>query len=477
MKGSWNSIFYPRSVAIAGASPGKSGQLFLDSVLASNFKGEVYAVNPAGREVSGLKAYLNVKDIPGPVDYVICCIPAPAVPRLIEDSAAKGVKVVAIFTAGFSEIGSEEGKQLEMEVSRLAQATGVRVIGPNCLGVYSPKVALSFTSDFPAEVGRVAFIGQSGGNSTYAIRAAAHRGVRFSKAISYGNACDINECDLLEYLAQDSETEIVAAYIEGVKDGPRFFRALRVLSRSKPVVVLKGGYTQAGAGVAASHTGSLAGSDQVWDRLLQQAGAIRVYGLEELVDMLVTLSFLPNPQGRKVGIFGGGGGASVLATDDWASAGFVLPPLPHEVREEIRSLVTTEAGLILQNPLDLSSFAYSEGFYDLVKKLLNYEGFVDLSIIHIGFGQAAWFSTSVFDAEIDLFRNAVAKIRSEMDKPMAVVIQYLISGWDWQKGVEDLQRSFAETGIPVYYSMATAARAVDRLLCYHEARLAAAGDE
>ncbi|MBL7119734.1 MAG: CoA-binding protein [Dehalococcoidia bacterium] len=477
MIASLDALFYPTSVAIVGASPGKPGQLFLDSVMASDFGGNVYPINPRGVEVSGLTAYANVKDVPGTIDYVVCCIPAPAVPQLIRDCAAKGVKTVSLFTAGFSESETEEGKRLEMEISRLAHASGVRIIGPNCLGIYSPKVGLSFTSDFPKESGRVAFMCQSGGNSTYVIRAAAYRGVRFSKAISYGNACDINECELLEYFAQDTETEVVAVYIEGVNDGRRFCRALRELSQVKPVVVLKGGYTPAGAGAAASHTGSLAGSDQVWDELLQQAGAIRVYSLEEMVDMLVTLSLLPRPQGRRVGIFGGGGGASVLATDDWASHGFVLPPLPQAAREEIRSLVTTEAGLILHNPVDLSSFAYSEGFYNLVRRLLTYEGFVDLSVIHIGFGQAAWFSTSVFDAEIGFFRDAVVRIRSEIDRPLAVVIQYLITGWDWQKGIEDLQRGCTEAGLPVYYSMASAAKAIDRLLRYHEKRSAATKDK
>jgi acyl-CoA synthetase (NDP forming) len=463
-------LFNPTSVAIAGASPGKSGQLFLDSVLASGFKGELYAINSKGQEISGLKAYSSIKEVPNHVDYVVCCIPAPAVPQLILDCASKGVEVVSVFTAGFSESGSEEGRQLESEISRLARDTGVRVIGPNCLGVYSPKAGFSYTSDFPNEIGNVAFVCQSGGNSVYTTRAAIYRGVRFSKVISYGNACDINECELLEYLVDDTDTEIVAIYIEGVKDGPRFYQALTKLANRKPVVVLKGGYTEAGGKAAASHTGSLAGSDQVWDNLLEQAGAIRVYSLEELVDVLVTFSLLPVPNGRRVGIFGGGGGATVLGADDWDRNGFVLPPLPEAVREEIRSSVPTEAGLILHNPVDLSSFAYSERFYALIKRLLGHEGFADLSVIHIGFGQAAWFSASVFDAEINFFRDAIAKIRSEVDKPLALVMQYLITGWDWQKGIEDLQRGCAAAGIPVYYSMASAARAIDHMMQYYEKR-------
>lgn len=473
---SLDAVFSPESVAVVGASPGKSGQLFLDSLLACGFQGKIYAVNSRGEDISGLRAYTSIRDIPGTIDYVVCCIPAPAVPQLVKDCAAKEVKALSVFTAGFSEIGTEEGTRLETEVTRLARETGVRVIGPNCLGVYSPRARFSYTSDFPNESGHVAFVCQSGGNSVYTTRAAAYRGVRFSKVISYGNACDINECELLEYLATDDETSSVAIYIEGVKNGPRFYRALKRLASTKPVVVLKGGYTTAGAHAAASHTGSLAGSNQVWDRLIHQSDAIRVYSLEELVDMLVTLSLLPVPAGRRVGIFGGGGGATVLGTDDWAKFGFVLPPLPGPIKEELRRSVPNEAGLILHNPIDLSSFAYSERFYALIKKLLTSEGFADISVIHIGFGQAAWFSTSVFDAEINFFKEAVTRIRNEVDRPLVLVMQYLITGWDWQKGIEDLQRGCADAGIPVYHSMASAAQAVDRLLRYYERRNAIQGN-
>jgi acyl-CoA synthetase (NDP forming) len=468
--GSLDAVFSPKSVAVTGASPGKQGQLFLDSFLASGFKGKVYAINSRGQEVSGMKAYTSVKELPEPVDYVVCCIPAHAVPEFIRDCGARGVKAVSVFTAGFSEIGTDEGKRLEKEVVRAARDTGVRIIGPNCLGVYAPKVGFSYTSDFPRQSGSVAYVCQSGGNSVYVTRAAGYRGVRFSKVISYGNACDINECELLEYLIQDDDTKIVAIYIEGVRNGPRFYRALTELTRTKPVIVLKGGYTKAGAKAAASHTGSLAGSDEVWDELLQQAGAIRVHSLEELVDVLVTVCLLPTPAGRRVGIFGGGGGATVLGADDWSKYGFVLPPLPRAIKEEIRASVPTEAGLILHNPIDLSSFAYSERFYGLIKRLLTDKDFADLSVIHIGFGQAAWSSTSTFEDEIGIFRDAVIKLKEDTNRPLALVMQYLITGWDWQKGVDDIQQGCADAGVPVYYSMASAARAIDRVLRHHEKR-------
>lgn len=465
-------VFNPKSVAVTGASPGKQGQLFLSSYITSGYKGNLYAINSRGEQVCGLKAYTSIKELPESVDLVVCCIPAPAVPQFIRDSGAKGVKVVAVFTAGFSETGTREGQRLELEVAHAARETGVRIIGPNCLGVYTPKLGLSYTIDFPKQSGSVAYMCQSGGNSVYATRAAGHRGVRFSKVISYGNACDINECEILEYFAQDDETEIVAVYIEGVRNGPRFYRALSEVARTKPVVVLKGGFTQAGATAAASHTGSLAGSEMAWDALLQQAGAICVYSLEELVDVLVTLYLLPTPEGRRVVIIGGGGGTTVLATDHWVRNGFALPTLPPVLKKEFRRSVPNDVGLILHNPIDLSIFACSPPFYTITKRLLTQEGFADMSIIHCGFGQTVWVSTPMVEGQIDFFKDTIIKLKGDTNRPLALVMQYLITGWDWQKGVEDLQQGCAAAGIPVYYSADSAAKAIDRVLRYCERRRA-----
>jgi len=470
------SIFNPASVAIAGVAPGNIGQAFLDSLLHSGFGGKIYPLNPKGGEISGLKVYANIKDVPGPVDYVICCIPAHAVPQLIKDCAAKGVKVVSLYTAGFSESGTREGKQLETEIFRLAQAGGIRILGPNCLGVYHPEVGLSYASDFPKESGGVALICQSGGSIIYLIRAAAQRGVRFSKAISHGNACDIDESELLEYFTTNVETKIVAAYIEGVKDGRRFYQALKRLSKTKPVIVLKAGYTQAGARAAASHTGALAGSDEVWDRLLQQAGAIRVYDLEELIDMLVTFSYLPLPQGRRVAICGGGGGFSVLATDEYTAAGFVLPPLPQqiqkEIRQEIRNFLKTDAGMILNNPMDLTTLASGEGHYSVLRRLATYKG-LDLLVTQFSVNNSEWpYVGASFNIWPDIFTEATIKVHSEVGKPTAVVIYGILSIRDLQRALE-LQQRYCEAGLPVYHSVASAAKAINRFLRYHEKRLTA----
>ena len=459
---SLDTAFDPASVAIAGVGPETTGKCFLESLLDSGFKGKIYPLHPRGGEISGLKIYRNVKDIPEPVDYVISCVPARLVPQLIKDCAEKGAKVMSLFTAGFSENGTEEGRQLEAEICHLAEAGGLRLIGPNCMGVYSPKAGLSFVSDFPRESGGVALVCQSGGNTIYFVRLAAERGVRFSKVISYGNASDVDESDLFEYLAHDAETEIVAAYIEGIKDGGRFYQVLSELSAEKPVVVLKGGYTQAGARTAASHTGALAGSNEVFDSLLQQTGALRVYTLEELVDTVVTFLFLPLPKGRRVAMVGGGGGASVLATDACAANGFLLPPIPPLLEDQMRRFVNGQVGLILNNPIELNMS--DEASYNMASTWLANDA-ADLLLGNCVFGQQPW---PLFEAWYDNFCDTLLKVHADVDKPMGVVIQTDLPSEE--QHFLALQQRYVEAGLPVYHSMSGACQAIDRFLRYHKKR-------
>ncbi|MBM4445320.1 MAG: hypothetical protein FJ020_08490 [Chloroflexi bacterium] len=455
-----NAAFNPSSVAIAGVGPVTAGKWYLDSLLSSGFKGPIYPIHPNGGEASGLKVYASIRDIPGLVDYVICCIPARLVPQLIRDCAEKGVKVVSLFTSGFSETGTDEGKRLEAKIVRLAGAGGTRLIGPNCMGVYSPSSGLSFVSDFPREAGGVALVCQSGGNTIYFVRLAAERGIRFSKVISYGNACDVNESDMFEYLAEDAETDLVAAYIEGVKDGGRFLRTLAGLASRKPVMVLKGGSTGLGARTAASHSGSLSGSDAVWTSLLQQNGVIRVHTLEELVDMVVTFRFLRLPRGRRIAMVGGGGGASVLATDACAASGFALPAIPPALAERIRGFLDSDAGLILTNPIELNMFP--EVTYNIARNFIAGEMF-DLMLANCVFGQHPW---PVFDIWSDLFCDTILKVHHETDKPAAVVLDSDLSNQEGHFAA--LRQRYCAAGLPVYYSTANACKAVDRFIGYHK---------
>ena len=226
-------IFNPGSIAVVGVSSDltkfNAGRAYMQGLVNFGYKGKVYPVSPSGGEISGLTIYRNVKDIPNKVDYVIAVIPAKYAPKLVVDCAAKGVKAIHFYTAGFSEIEDQEGKKLESETLRTARRNNIRLIGPNCMGIYCPDTSLTFSSEqeLPKQGGPLGFFSQSGQNSVQCIQEGASRGVYFSKAISYGNASDLNESDFLEYFTYDSGTEIIVAYLEGVKDSPRFRRVLK----------------------------------------------------------------------------------------------------------------------------------------------------------------------------------------------------------------------------------------------------------
>lgn len=464
-------IFRPRSIAVVGASsnPFNSGHMFLMSFLSYGFKGDIYPVHPELSEVEGLRCYPNIKDIPGPVDYVFSCIPARFTPGLVEDCVAKGVRVVAFFTAGFSESGEPGGKELEAELVRIARAGGVRLIGPNCIGIYSPSAGLSPSPDFSRQSGQVGLLAQSGGITCYLVRELNMRGVYLSKAVSYGNACDINESDLLEYFAGDPGTKVVAAYIEGVRDGKRFARALREAAQTKPVMLLKGGRTAQGAVTAASHTAALAGSATVWDAVVRQAGAIQVDTPGELVDLVCLLVHMPLPKGRRTGILGLGGGASVLAADDCTRSGLILPPLSAQVEQKLRSLVPA-AGNIFGNPLDTQAIrAGLEGFTQTAKVFCSFEDF-DVLLLHLaydGLVGSTWADSNW--VVLRLYLQMWLDIVKEIKKPGAVVLHYTTFPRSFQAMCED-RETCAKAKVPIFYSLSAAGKAISRLLQYYENR-------
>jgi acyl-CoA synthetase (NDP forming) len=464
------AIFNPRSIAIVGVSTKATrGQLggnnYLDAMISCGFRGPLYPVNPKGGEVRGLTVYPSVGDIPGPVDYVVSAIPASGALQLTKDCAAKGVKAIHFFTSGFSELGRPEGIKLEKDVLAIAREHGIRVVGPNCMGVYVPSSGVSFLSDLCNESGQVGIICQSGGNAIYVLREAANRGVRFSKAVSYGNASDVNECDLMEYMADDPDTGIIMAYIEGVKDAPRFKKALQRAASRKPVIVLKVGVTESGARAAASHTGSLSGADRVWDGLLQQVNAVRTSTIEEWIDMAVTFTFFSEPVGRRVALLGLGGGATVLAGDEATKEGLVIPAFPDEMRRRTAALLGSEAGTIINNPMDLSAEAWNVGYYPVLKVFDEYKD-VDLSIVHLSLGLIARppdTHREIWDKLVD----DIVRARKDFRKPIVVVIQMATSP-DHYCWMLEAREKLYRAGIAVYNSIRHASRSGTRLLRYYE---------
>ncbi len=473
MSSDLETIFHPRSVAVVGISPpervergfGMAAIGFLLGLLEMGFP-TIYPVNPKYEEVAGLRCYPSLLDIEGPVDHVISSVPAHVVPQLVEECIAKGVRSIHFFTAGFRETGEEDRAALEEAVVRRAKGAGIRIFGPNCMGLYVPKAKLSFSPHFPKEPGPVAFISQSGGHAMDMVISGAVRGLRFSKVVSYGNASDVDESELLEYLATDVDSEIVCAYIEGVKDGRRFFSALKKVGAAKPTIVLKGGRTGAGSRATLSHTASLAGSLAVFDAALKQAGAIRVNTVEELVDVAIAFRFMGVPAGPRVAVVGPGGGMSVMAADELAEAGLDLPELPPHTQEDLRRF-TPVAGTSVRNPVDTVTIWDTKALEDTLRIVGSAEN-VDLVLLHLGFaftpapqGQ----QPSEPPVPPDAWAEAIARARQECGKPTAIVIR-------WRYAPNILQMALALTeecwrrGIAVYFSLTSAVQAVAKVLAW-----------
>lgn len=459
-------IFHPKSIAIVGASSSEPETGWPARLLDFGYSGHLYPVNPRATEINGLKTYPTVRDIPGSIDYAIFNVPARLTPQIMEDCAAKGVKVVHIYTAGFSETGKEKGKKLEAQVAAIARDGGVRIIGPNCLGVYYPAGGLTFDATFSKEPGPVSFVSQTGTGATRFVQLANERDIHFSKVISYGNAVDLDAPDFLEYLAGDVETGIIAGYIEGVRDGRRFLEAVKQCLMTKPVVILKAGLTESGAGAAASHTASPAGSESVWDAFFKQTGAIPVNTLEEIVDVILTLLRMPCPKGRRAGIVGRGGGLGVIATDTCERAGLKVPPLLPETRKQLEEIIL-EAGAGIRNPVE-SARGISEvaDFYIKGLKMVDADPQIDFILTHIDMDVYGGPQTDLLEQLVKAV-EVLSSTAQSLTKPVAVVL-YAGEHLETVAVVLEARKRLLKAGIPVYPTIEAAAKAVSRLIRYHE---------
>lgn len=456
-------LFHPRSVAIVGipSDPGdkQGGRFFLDALLEFGYEGSIYPVNPRAGETLGLRVYSDLMSVPEPLDYVICCLRASSTPQLLRDCAAKGVKSVAIYTAGFSE-DSAEGGQLEQDLTRLARQLGVRLVGPNCLGLYCPGAKLSYSPLFSKEAGHVGLVCQTGGGSSDIVQLGMYRGIRFSKAVSYGNAADLDESDFIEYLAQDSDTKMIAAYVEGVRDGRRLAGALRQAAAAKPLILLKGGRTAGGAKAASSHTGAMAGRRESWDALLRQSGVMQVATPREMVDLMVAFRYLKPPRGRRVGIIGGGGGQSVMATDACEQAGLVVPAFSSGTVRQLEKLIP-RTGSILRNPVDSFAPVGSRPLLLDTVKLVAASGEVDFLLMQMSI-------TGVYPVESAMVEGWVKSI-VEASKLVGVPVALVPSNGEvpWKSDLYlSANRWCVDGGVAMYHTLADAARAISAYVGY-----------
>ena len=347
-------IFKPESIAIIGASNNlaKWGGRIVNQILASDFRGRIYPVNPHETKISGLKAYPDVLEIPDHVDLAIFTVRAAQMPGVMKNCVKKGIKGGVIISADFAETG-EEGKALEEETTRIARSGGLRFVGPNGNGIWTSAVGLNAWSMPKPIPGSLGFISQSGTFGGIATMTATMKGFGLSKFISIGNQADLKIADYLEYLVQDDDTKVIAVYVEGMKDGRRFFESALKVSKIKPILIFKGGSSTLGARATLSHTASIAGADNIFDAMCKQAGVIRVNEIEHLFIMAEALLNQPLPRGRRVAIIGSGG-QGVALMDALASLGIDAPEFTEDDKLRIKKLLPPHAPTP-KNPVDFAA--------------------------------------------------------------------------------------------------------------------------
>jgi acyl-CoA synthetase (NDP forming) len=349
----FDALFHPRSVAFIGASnnPNKWGSIILANLINGGFEGPIYPINPHESEIRGLKSYASVADLNETPDLAVIVIPASAIPSVIDQCVTKGIRARLVITAGFAEVGID-GKQLQREMAERARRGGMVLVGPNCNGIMRPPWKLYSTmASLFSPPGPMAVVSQSGNVGLSITRRLLRKGFGCSFYVSTGNEAYLHSEDYFGYMVDDPDTKVILSYIEGLKDGRRFFETARKITKKKPVVMLKAGGTSAGAKAAKSHTAALAGSDLAFDGACRQAGLIRANDVEELCNIGMALIRQPLPKAKRIGIITAGGGWGVLAADACSKAGLEVPALPVDTIAELDTFLPTWWSR--SNPVDL----------------------------------------------------------------------------------------------------------------------------
>ena len=470
-------LLYPGSVAVAGASasPDKFGHRVLFNIINKGFKGRVYPVNPREKEVLGLESFPNVSDIPVEVDLCIITVPTAGVKSVVEDCIRKGVRAAIVITSGFSEVG-DEGAAMEAEIADLARSGGLALVGPNCVGMISTHSSLycHMMPVYPFK-GSIAVVAQSGSVADIISLQLCDRGMGISHLISAGNEAVLRIGDYLDYLAGDDRVSVVLSYVEGIRDGARFRDAVKKVTARKPLIMLKAGSSTAGARAARSHTAALAGSEQVIDSLLRQAGVMRADSIEEMADMACAFSNQPLPAGNRVGIIAPGGGWGVIGADVCARLGLEVPPLDDATLDKLDAILPPIWSH--NNPVDTVAGVKGEA-EDMVQALLEspvLDGLIVLGVV--GGVQPMWkyietgmnsksmtegFARGAVERFERYFRDMIV-LKERYHKPVLVSLILPVSV-DIITGTA--ARLTRETGTACYTSFTQASRAYSALNKY-----------
>jgi acetyltransferase len=448
-------ILEPQSVAVIGASrqPGTVGYAVLSNLLMGQYTGVVYPVNPKAKAICCVRAYSSVTEIPDPVDLAVVIVRASLVPQVLEECGQKGIKGAIVISAGFKETGPE-GAKLEAQVKEIAHHYGIALVGPNCLGVINTdpnyRLNASFAKEMPLP-GNIAFISQSGALCTAVLDYAKGQGIGFSKVVSLGNKADVNENDFLAYLWQDPQTQVILLYIEELSDGRRFLQLAREITGEgdsrKPILALKAGRTPAGARAVASHTGSLAGSDEVYEALFAQAGVLRADTVEDLFEYAIAFANQPLPNGRRTVIITNAGGPGIMATDSCVRYGLELAQLSEKTLDQLREKLPPHASLL--NPIDLIGDAQHDRYEAALDAVLG-DPNVDAVVVLL---------TPQAMTDIENIANVIVQKSKQRVKPILACFMGLV---DISAGVNILK----ENGVPCYSFPEDAVRALAAMVKY-----------
>lgn len=444
------AILHPRSVAVVGASdrPGRRGYQVVSRLLATGYPGTIYPVNPRGGEVLGLPMYRSLAEVPGPVDLIDLAASIAIMPEILEEAPRLNARGVVIFADGFMDIG-ERGPELQDQVMSAARAGGVRIVGPNTMGIFCAASRFSTLGSMVVPEGPIGFISQSGNVGITAMVEASAHGTGLSHFLGIGRQLDIGLHDCIRYLAADDHTKVIAAYVEGIPDGGAFLEAVEEAARVKPVVIFKAGATASGAQAAASHSGSLAAEDRVFDAACLKAGAQRVERSDELIPVALTLAEQPAAPGYRVALLGSGGGHTVQAADAAERAGLSIPPLTAEQEESLASMLPPYASV--GNPSDFAG-GLPENTYPITYAMAAELGLTSPEFDGVVmFGMYGGWMTDRYEQG---YVEAAGRISGQVQDSNKPVVMHTIFGRESHVGV----RALHENGIPAFHSIETTVR-------------------
>ncbi len=444
----------------------------------SEFSGQVYSVQVDPRDIEeiekrGFTNFTSLDAVPGDIDLVICAVPRPIAPRIVADAIQRRVGGISMFTSGFAETGEPQAIELQHKIVELAQGDGMPIVGPNCMGIYNRRLGLKFTTDADkGEGGRVSVISQSGTHAIGMTLGLQRVGVQMTRSISIGNAVIVNESDYLDYLREDPDTHVIAMYLEGVKDGRRFYETLKKTTAVKPVIIWRGGRSSAGAQAVLSHTGSLASSVAVWDAMVKQAGAIGTKSIDETIDIVMAMEHTQRPTGRGPALIAMTGGQSVAIADQFQNAGFDVPALSEASYAQLAEFFMTIGGSY-RNPFDAASTIGRET--DNLRRILEIladDPAIDGGVaIEMGVGRGPGGTGDPME-RLNRQLDLLDEYRQKTGEPIVLMMMEGSAGASSAEAVVRARIHAGSRGFAVYPNFERAAIALGRVVEYWQSRAA-----